>query len=155
MNYDLLDKISKDVSKLKISDIKWTNELESQYRGELENFLLAHGAAQNPKMRNKPHQLNLCDGISGGQGFNTFTFTLKEDGNWIYNQWNDSKQRGVLESFLVNKGICSITRKPTISLQTSFHCITCAVLNSKAPTSQIKSLWNPNRKMLGRHTSTV
>ncbi|WP_273728858.1 MobF family relaxase [Brucella gallinifaecis] len=107
MNYDLLDKISKDVSRIKVSDIKWTNELESQYRGEFENFLLAHGAVQNPKMRNKPHQLNLCDGISGGEGFNTFTFTLKEDGNWIYNQWNDSKNRGVLESFLVNKGICN------------------------------------------------
>lgn len=107
MNTYLLDSLTKNISKLELKDIKWNSELESQYRGELEAFLLGHGAVQNPKLKNRPHQINLCDGVSGAEGFNTYTFTLKPDGNYIYNQWNDGQQRGVLESWLVNKGIAT------------------------------------------------
>ncbi|MGC0055765.1 ATP-dependent DNA helicase (plasmid) [Brucella pituitosa] len=67
MNTFLLDSLTKNISKLELKDIKWNSELESQYRGEFEAFLLGHGAVQNPKLKNRPNQINLCDGVSGGK----------------------------------------------------------------------------------------
>ncbi|MGC0055766.1 toprim domain-containing protein (plasmid) [Brucella pituitosa] len=75
---------------------------------------------------------------------------MKPDGNYIYNQWNDGQQRGVLESWLVNKGIATDYKEANSILADQFplHALRSAKLkgtefshNINSETAKPKDPW--------------
>lgn len=133
MNADLINQMTTDVSRFKAKDFKWNIETEELYVADLERFMKANGAIQNPKLKNNKFQLNLCDHVVNGDPKNIYTMSLLTDNSWHYNQWNDHHQRGVLESWLVKKGKCPDYKAATalIAEQFPLHLLRSAKLKDQ------------------------
>lgn len=133
MTDELTNKMTMDVSAFKSKDFKWNNEIEETYRDNLEAFMLANGAVQNPKLKNSKFKLNFCDHLVKGEPKNTYTMSLLTDNNWIYSQWNDSTQKGVLENWLVKKGVCQDYKAASAMLAAEFplHLVRSAKLKDQ------------------------
>lgn len=97
--------------KIEVKTSKRISDAEKQafYRADPVPFMLRNGAVLDPakERQNSSDRVHLCDGLKNGEGFNRYTVSRMPDGRWIYNQWNDGTQKGLVDGWMINKGVVS------------------------------------------------
>ncbi|WP_395517751.1 MobF family relaxase [Pseudorhizobium flavum] len=95
-----IEKVSK-----RISD----SEKQAFYKQDPVSFMLRNGARLDPDMekKNTGERYHLCDGYDAQKKkpINKYTVSRMPDGNWVYNQFNDSGSKGLIDRWMVNKGV--------------------------------------------------
>lgn len=153
-----LEKMKLDIPS---SIIKWDVDLETRYRNELEMFMIEHGAVPNPKQKSTASSLAFCDGVTNGKPNNVWNMSRMKDGNWIYNQWNDSGQSGRLETWLIKKGVVKdyLAAEALLSEQFPLHAVRNGQMKSEALAMRIvqdpkpKEIWAAYEHSIKQQTS--
>ncbi|MEN3145219.1 AAA family ATPase [Ochrobactrum sp. WV_118_8] len=143
------------------SNIKWDSDLETRYRNELEMFMIEHGAVPNPKQKSTASSLAFCDGVTNGKPNNVWNMSRMKDGNWIYNQWNDSGQSGRLETWLIKKGVVKdyLAAEALLSEKFPLHAVRNGQMKSEALAMRIvqdpkpKEIWAAYEHSIKQQTS--
>ncbi|KAB2675131.1 AAA family ATPase [Brucella tritici] len=153
-----LEKMKLDIP---TSNIKWDSDLETRYRNELQAFMIEHGAVPNPKQKSTATSLAFCDGVTNGKPNNVWNMSRMKDGNWIYNQWNDSGQSGRLETWLIKKGVVKdyLAAEALLSEQFPLHAVRNGQMKTEALAMRIvqdpkpKEIWAAYEHSIKQQTS--
>ncbi|KAB2655077.1 AAA family ATPase [Brucella tritici] len=153
-----LEKMRMDIP---ASGVKWDVDLETRYRNELEMFMIEHGAVPNPKQKSTAMSLAFCDGVTNGKPNNVWNMSRMKDGNWIYNQWNDSGQSGRLETWLIKKGVVKdyLAAEALLSEKFPLHAVRNGQMQSEALAMRIvqdpkpKEIWAAYEHSIKQQTS--
>lgn len=88
-------------------------EKQAFYKHDPISFMLRNGAMLDPDLekKNTTERYHLCDGYDSKarKPINKYTVSRMPDGNWVYNQFNDSSisGSGLIDRWMFNKGVAS------------------------------------------------
>ncbi|MCH6206353.1 AAA family ATPase [Brucella ciceri] len=142
-------------------DVKWTPELEGEYRLQIETFMIEHGAVPNPTKRSTANSLAFCDSVTRGKPENVYNMSRMKDGNWIYNQWNDGSQSGRLETWLIKKGVVNdyLAAEALLAEKFPLHAVRNGQMKNEALAMRIvqdqkpKEIWAAYEHSIKQQTS--